>query len=156
MPVEPIISLAFAMQSNKGVYALLLGSGVSRSAGIPTGWEMVLDLIRKMAKLAGADCEPDPPAWYAQEFGEEADYGKLLNEVAKLRSERQGLLRAYFEPTAEDREDGLKLPRDAHRAIAELVQGGYVRVIITTNFDRLIEPALEEIGIIPTVISTAD
>ena len=156
MPIDPIISLAFAMQSNKGVYALLLGSGVSRSAGIPTGWEMVLDLIRKMATLAGADCEPDPPAWYAQEFGEEPDYGKLLNAVAKVPSERQGLLRSYFEPTAEEREDGLKLPRDAHRAIAELVQGGYVRVIITTNFDRLIEPALEEIGIIPTVISTAD
>ena len=34
MPIDPIISLAFAMQSNKGVYALLLGSGVSRSAGV--------------------------------------------------------------------------------------------------------------------------
>ncbi len=156
MPVDPIISLAFAMHSNKGVYAFLLGSGVSRSAGIPTGWEMVLDLIRKMATLAGADCDPDPPAWYAQEFGEEPDYGNLLNAVAKVLSERQGLLRSYFEPTAEEREDGLKLPRDAHRAIADLVQGGYVRVIITMNFDRLIERALEEVGIVPTVISTGD
>lgn len=42
-----LTSIAFALQSNKGVYALLLGSGISRSAGIPTGWEIVLDLIKK-------------------------------------------------------------------------------------------------------------
>ncbi len=39
--IEPIVSLAFSLHANKGVYALLLGSGVSRSAGIPTGWEVV-------------------------------------------------------------------------------------------------------------------
>jgi hypothetical protein len=39
--IDPLISLAFAIQSNKGVYALLLGSGVSRAAQIPTGWEIV-------------------------------------------------------------------------------------------------------------------
>lgn len=34
---DPTTQLAFSMFENKGVYALLLGSGVSRSAGIPTG-----------------------------------------------------------------------------------------------------------------------
>ena len=46
--IDPILSLSFGMHSIKGAYALLLGSGVSRSAGIPTGWEVVLDLIRKL------------------------------------------------------------------------------------------------------------
>ena len=32
--IDPIHSLAFALQSNRGIYAVLLGSGVSRSAGI--------------------------------------------------------------------------------------------------------------------------
>ena len=63
--IDPLLALAFGMQSNKGVYALLLGSGVSRSAGIPTGWEIVLDLIRKLAHLEGVDCGVDPAAWYA-------------------------------------------------------------------------------------------
>jgi hypothetical protein len=35
--VDPYTSLAFSVYGNKGVYALLLGSGVSRAAGVPTG-----------------------------------------------------------------------------------------------------------------------
>ncbi len=34
--IDPIHSLAFAVQANPGVYAVLIGSGVSRSASIPT------------------------------------------------------------------------------------------------------------------------
>ena len=60
--IAPELALAMSVHSNKGVYALLLGSGISRSAGIPTGWEVVLDLIRKLARAQGADCEPDPEA----------------------------------------------------------------------------------------------
>ena len=45
--------LAFAIHENPGVYALLLGSGLSRSAGIPTGWEITLDLIRRVGALKG-------------------------------------------------------------------------------------------------------
>ena len=38
---------------------LLLGSGVSRAAGIPTGWEVVIDLIRKVAALENENCDPE-------------------------------------------------------------------------------------------------
>ncbi len=154
--MNPILSLAFSMHTNKGVYALLLGSGVSRSAGIPTGWEVVLELIRKMAHLQQADCEPDPVAWYEAQYGEAPDYSQLLDTIAKSPSERSQLLRSYFEPTEEEREQGLKLSTVAHRAIAKLVADGYIRVIVTTNFDRLLENALEAVGVVPTVLSTAD
>lgn len=40
------------MTTSPGTYALLLGSGVSRAAGIPTGWEVTLDLVRKAAVAA--------------------------------------------------------------------------------------------------------
>lgn len=154
--LEPILSLAIALQSDPGVYALLLGSGLSRSAGIPTGWDIVLDLIRKLAHLMNEDCEPRPEEWYRTKFGEDPDYAKLLDEIAKSPAERQQLLRSYFEPNEEEREQGLKMPTQAHRAIAELVSRGYVRVIVTTNFDRLMEKALDEVGVNPTVISSAD
>jgi hypothetical protein len=39
--------IAFSMFENKGVYAVLLGSGVSRSAGIPTGWEITMELVKR-------------------------------------------------------------------------------------------------------------
>ncbi len=38
----------------------------------------------------------------------------------------------------------------------ELVRGVYVRVIVTTNFDRLLEHALDDVGITPTVIASPD
>lgn len=154
--IDPILSLAFAMQSNKGVYALLLGSGVSRSAQIPTGWEVVLDLVSKLAHMEDKDCGTDAAKWFQDKYGKEPDYSELLDEVAKSREERQQLLRSYFEPNDEEREQGLKQPTAAHRAIAKLVAGGYVRVIVTMNFDRLIERAIEDEGITPTVISTPD
>jgi hypothetical protein len=154
--IEPILSLAFGMQSNKGAYALLLGSGLSRSAGIPTGWEVVLDLTRKLAAMKSEDCEPDPAAWFQKTFDCDPDYDKVLHTVAKLSSERSQLLRTYFEPNNDQREQGLKVPTAAHKAIAGLVLQGYVRVIITTNFDRLLEQALQGAGFTPTVISTPD
>lgn len=45
--ISAMQSLAFSVQANPGVYAVLIGSGVSRSANIPTGWEITLDLARK-------------------------------------------------------------------------------------------------------------
>lgn len=141
--LDPMISLALSMYSNKGIYALLLGSGISRSAGIPTGWEVVVDLVRKVARLQSEDCEPDPAAWYARTFGQQASNSVLLETLAKSPSERQQLLRGYFEPKEAEREQGLKLPTAAHQAIAELVARGYIRVILTTNFDHLLEQALE-------------
>jgi hypothetical protein len=154
--IDPLVSLAFAVYSNKGAYALLLGSGISRASGIPTGWEVVLDLIRKVAMIKGEDCEPDPEDWFRRTFSSEPDYSNILDEVAGTPAERQQLLRGYFEPTEVERCQGLKVPSAAHKSIANLVASGYLRVIVTTNFDRLMEKALEEVGVVPTVISTAD
>lgn len=51
--------LAFSMIENRGVYALLLGSGVSRAAGIPTGWEITMELVKRAGTAAGAGEQSD-------------------------------------------------------------------------------------------------
>ena len=61
--IDPITALAFSVYENKGVYALLLGSGVSRAAYIPTGWEVTLDLIKRVAALEGVTGQPDWAKW---------------------------------------------------------------------------------------------
>jgi len=155
MGIKPIESLIFAIQSNPGTYALLLGSGISRAANIPTGWEITEDLIQRLAVLRKEKCEPDPETWYCEKFGKEPNYSKLLEELTKTKTERQQLLRSYFEPNSANNE-GDKRPTKAHKAIASLVAKGFIKVIITTNFDRLLENALDELGIKPTVISTPD
>jgi hypothetical protein len=154
--MDPLLSLSFSMHSNPGVYTLLLGAGVSRAAGVPTGWGVILDLTRKLAHLEDEDCGSDPADWYRERFDEEPDYSKILDRLARSPEERSQLLRGYFEPTEEERERGAKLPSDAHHAVAKLVAQGIVRVIVTTNFDRLTERALEEVGVSPTVIASPD
>lgn len=155
-PINPELSLALSVASGPGVYALLLGSGISRSAGIPTGWEVVLDLVRQVAVAEGADPEPDPETWYASKFGESPGYSTLLEQLGPQAAERQTLLQRYFEATDDEREEKTRRPTAAHHAIASLVAAGWIRVIVTTNFDRLLESALEAADVAPIVISTAD
>ena len=154
--IDPLHSLAFSLQANRGVYAVLVGSGVSRAAKIPTGWEITLDLIRKLAELHGETGDPDPEHWYREKFKQEANYSDLLNALAKTPEERQQLLRAYWEPNEREREEGEKQPTAAHRAIAALAAQGFMRVIITTNFDRLMETALADQGVVATILSSPD
>jgi hypothetical protein len=131
---DPLTQLAFSIYEGKGVFALLLGSGLSRAADIPTGWEITLDLIRRVALARGVEEQSDWAAWYREAAGDEPNYSSLLEELASSREERRSILHRYIEPSEEDRQEGRKVPTAAHRAIAELVQGGYIRVIVTTNF----------------------
>lgn len=153
---DPTLKLALALHANPGIYALLLGSGVSRSAGIFTGWEVVLDLINKIAIAEEGKIVDNPESWYIHKFGIEPKYDDLLRKLTSTSTERMALLRSYFEPNEQEREDDLKVPTPAHKAIAKLVKGGYIRMILTTNFDRLLEIALEEEGVIPDVIRSDD
>ena len=152
--IDPLHSLAFSIQANPGVYAVLLGSGVSSAAKIPTGWEITLDLIRKLAKLQKESCGSDPAHWYLDKFSKEPNYSDLLNTLARTSDERQQILRPYLEPNEQEREDGEKQPTEAHRAIAALAARGFIRVILTTNFDRLVETALTDAGVVQQSLST--
>ena len=154
--IDPAVRISLALDANKGAYAVLLGSGVSAAAGIPTGWQIVSDLVTKVARLEGADVGGDPISWYKTRYGEEPEYSGLLNSVANSPTERSLLLRSYFEPTDDERRDGLKMPTAAHRTMAQLALSGHVHLFLTTNFDRLLENALSDVGIVPQVLSTPD
>ncbi|MBU9379014.1 SIR2 family protein [Burkholderia gladioli] len=153
---DPVTQLAFSVYENKGVFAILLGSGLSRSAEIPTGWEITLDLVRRVATAQGVEEQSDWAKWYREKTGQEPNYSVLLEEIATSPDERRAILHRYIEPDAQDREEGRKVPTKAHHAIAQLVRSGHIRVIITTNFDRLMENALREQGVEPTVVASAD
>jgi hypothetical protein len=153
---DPITQLAFSMFENPGVYAVLLGSGVSRSAGIPTGWEITLELVKRAGIAAGAGDQKDWHQWYVGQRDQQPNYSTLLEELARTPKERQAIIEGFLKPSEDEREQGLKMPTPAHRAVADLVKTGHVRVIITTNFDRLMENALRDVGIEPTVVSSVD
>lgn len=158
--LDPQVMLATAVHAQPGVYALMLGSGVSTGAGVPTGWGVVRELVRRAAAAAAPEDDAaaqkaydDPESWWAEHGdGHPLGYSNLLAALAPTPAARQALLAGFFEPTEEDVESGLKVPSDAHRAVADLVKRGSVRVIVTTNFDRLTERALEDVGVSPQVI----
>jgi len=152
MTLDLLVPIASSVHAGPGVYALLLGSGVSRSAEVPTGWDVVNDLVEKVAAMQG-ETPDDPLAWYAQQVGGAADYSGLLESLAPTAADRRNLLEDYFEPSADDRAAGVKVPTAAHRSIAALVAGGWIRVIVTTNFDRLLETAIREAGVEPVVVT---
>ncbi|MFF2050324.1 SIR2 family protein [Leifsonia sp. NPDC058194] len=153
---DPQVSLATALQSQPGVYALLIGSGVSTGVGIPTGWGVVEALVRKMAVASGHSVGDDFDAsiWWETHGDGELGYSSLLAGLGSTRASRRALLAEFFEPTEDDREYERKIPGEAHKAIASLVRKGIVRVIVTTNFDRLIERALEAEGVSPQIVQS--
>ncbi len=159
--LDPLALLATGMHTQPGVYALLLGSGVSTGAGIPTGWGVVQALVSRIATATHHDhvsalnaAREDPERWWTEHGdGEPLGYSNLLAGLGSTPATRRALLAGFFQPSEEDVAAGLKVPSAAHRAIAELIKHGYVRVVLTTNFDRLLEKALEDAGVSPQILS---
>lgn len=160
VPISPLAMLATSMQTQPGVYALLLGSGVSTGAGIPTGWGVVIELVRRIAAVEDPSFSDSTPSglekWWLDHHGSKLGYSSLLEKLAPKAATRQGLLAEFFEPSDDEREEGIKIPSRGHLAIAELVKRGSIKVIITTNFDRLIEQALETAGVAAQVIASPE
>jgi hypothetical protein len=156
--VEPLDSLAMSVYHLPGVYALLLGSGVSNSAGIPTAEQLTLHRIREIAAVKGEDPGADPKKWYFETYGVNPDYSNVFEEAVKSQDERSEVLRPLFELTRkeiEEGQEGLKVPTKAHQRIANLIAAGYIRVVLTTNFDTLLEQALDSVHTSYQVIRSA-
>lgn len=147
------------MHAQPGVYALLVGSGTSTGVGMPTGWGVIKDLVSKAAAAEGsalreAPTDEEVETWWDQYGdGQELGYSNLLENLGPTPAGRSALLNRYFEPTEDERAEGVKVPGRAHQAIAALVRRGFIRVIVTTNFDGLIEQALEAASVPHQVIA---
>lgn len=152
---DALLTLAFSLRANPGAYAVLVGAGVSAPSGILTAWGVVKDLISRLAVLVGDEEPADHAQWYEDRYGEPARYETLLEKLAPSSLERQRLLRTYFEPADPAAGSEEKQPTVAHRSIARLVKSGSIRVIVTLNFDRLLEQAIRAEGIEPTIVASA-
>ncbi len=150
---DRILRVASEVYSAPKVYALLLGSGISHAARIPTGQQLMDKLIGKIAHLKKAAILGQPNEWYEKHFSEKPTYGSVIERLGRNPADRSNLIRPYFERQLGD-EAEVKAPTRAHQAVARLIKEGYIQVVLTTNFDRLLEQALEAQGISPLVIRT--
>ncbi len=58
MPPDPIVSLSVALAEAPGTCAFFLGSGISRDAGVPTGFEVMREGLRRLHQLETTSAEP--------------------------------------------------------------------------------------------------
>ncbi len=125
--------------------AVLFGAGLSRAAGIRTGWEVSQELIRRIAVQHGvpaAELVERPEAWWTANRGGDPRYEQLVTELAPTDADRRHLLERLVTRHRDTNE--LAVPGVAHSALAKLARRRSVRVLITTNFDRLMENALDK------------
>lgn len=126
-------------------YCFVLGAGASRASGIRTGEEMMREWRNELKQRGTAyigDC--------AQELGlDPKDYAFLFSEDHVLKNEdyftlfdlrfagKPNVAYAYLEREMEE-----KYPSYGYYPLAMLLSNTQNRLIITTNFDTLIEDAL--------------
>ena len=144
--LDPIVSLSVALAEAPGTCAFLLGSGVSRDAGVPTGWEIMRAGLHRLHQLETSSAEQIDDEtldmWLRETSREDITYSELLKLIAPDAAVRREYLAGFFVD---------KTPRPTHEALADLAVEGMVRVFITTNFDRLLEHALQARGLDPVV-----
>jgi tetratricopeptide (TPR) repeat protein len=106
--------------------SLLCGAGISINSGIPS----VIPLIRYILQKLKAE-EKDIDTFINSGFPFEATM-----EVLKDRFVIIDLLKIF----------DIEFPNNNHELIAWLMKKGYLAIVLTTNFDRNIEIALENLG----------
>jgi SIR2-like domain len=131
-PTVAVVStdlIADGIRSGPRPIAVLAGAGVSRSAGIPTGE----DLLARAARERGQAPSDDPVPQYQVATGAFPDYFAMTGATP----DRDALPSQPYRDAS---------PGVAHRMIARLVVAGWVGPVLTTNLDPLLERALAEAG----------
>jgi len=145
--IDPAASLALHLAAAPGAFALLLGSGGSAPA-VPTGQALLRETIARVYTATEGRRPPDDLdliQWWRDRYGEPT-YSSILEAALPAVDARRDYLATFFEKAE---------PTDTHHELARLAKRGLIRVFITTNFDHLLEQALQREGITATVISLA-
>jgi tetratricopeptide (TPR) repeat protein len=154
---KTLTQLVMSIRENKGKYILLLGAGVSASAGIPLATydfkdspSIVSRIKREVYRRFNNGkllIDEEIDKWF-KEQGWLQNPGTLYSDALDLigitERERSDYLRKFFEG---------KKPTEGHRCIAEMIKGGLFSAVFTPNFDPLIEKAISDLDINPLVVA---
>jgi len=125
--LDRVKNLANLMRLKKeqgdGNFVLMLGAGASISSGVPPTRAIMEQLLQTYGN-----------------GNEGATVEQRFDQLWKRTSNgmRQEFLRAYLEP---------KTLSDGYRKLAELIKAGYFDLVLSFNFDNLLETALQDVEI---------
>jgi hypothetical protein len=91
--VDPFVVLAASLHYDRGAYAVLIGSGMSTAAGIPTGWDLTTQLAELEARHQDGQVPDDIEAWWAANKPGPLGYSSVVEAIAPTLGQRQALLR---------------------------------------------------------------
>lgn len=117
--VASLISVRRDQQAPK--YILMLGAGASISSGVPAGATLVQELVRNHGD------------------GIEGNVDQRFDELWRRATpdDRKAFLRPYL----------TKAPSSGYTHLAKLLKDGFFDVVVTFNFDTLLEDALSRAGV---------
>jgi NAD-dependent SIR2 family protein deacetylase len=137
------------MAVTPGGYAVLVGSGVSLEAGVPSGEQILRDTRERLYRTQESNDPAGPEelsVWLEENGFDQLGYSELLEAIFPAQQARRDFITAFFRDAA---------PSPTHLVLADLAARGLLRVFITTNFDPLFEQALVARGLQPVVVSDA-
>jgi hypothetical protein len=125
------------LRTAPGHYAFLLGAGISAGAGIPLGGAIVKMLRQRLVEELQHDISPEASEALFEELGwfqdPEAEYAEALQRAFSSDHDRQRFFRDLIAG---------KMPTLAHYYLASIIASGHCNLVLTTNFDDLLEKAL--------------
>jgi hypothetical protein len=146
--INNIIPLSYNIADGKKRYILFCGAGISKDAGIPTGWDILIETLRKIRAQNEFEAKGDSVGIkeysreemekYYEDNYKDKTYSEIIGSLFPSYEEQRAFLKEQF------RENTFG---ESHRLIANWVKEGLIRFIITTNFDTLLEQALDEAGL---------
>lgn len=145
--MNPIVRLAASALPGEKKYILFAGAGVSKDAGIPTAWDLMLKTAALLYASEAKKVDPkiNLEKWFIDSKFATWEYAELIKQIYPNSPDQQHFLKQYLL----DHEIG-----ESHLSIAEMARRGIIRAVVTTNFDHFIENALVKIGLEAQVIST--
>ncbi len=125
------------LRRGPGNYAFLLGAGMSAGAGVPLGGAIVTMLRERLMEELRRDVSPEVGEEVFRQLGwfqhAETEYSEVLLRTFSSDYERQLFFRELIAG---------KMPTLAHYYLASIIASGHCNLVLTTNFDDLLEKAL--------------
>ncbi|MDD3427439.1 MAG: SIR2 family protein [Caldisericia bacterium] len=148
--MNPIVRLIANALPGEKKYVLFAGAGISKDAGVPTAWDLMLKTAGILYVAENPEKEIiniDLEKWFLESEYAQMEYSELMELIYSKNPDQQDFLKKNLNKYNIG---------ESHKGIAELARRGIIRAIITTNFDHYIERGLEERGLEFQVISTDD
>jgi hypothetical protein len=145
--LPPLVKLATSAVPGEAKYVCLAGAGLSKDAGLPTAWDLMLATAALLRVHEPDSGDSDIQTWFLSSRFKDMSYSELIGGMFASSVEQQSFVREKLRA---------ERPGKAHLLLAELARRKVLRCIITTNFDDLIERALTDAGLSVQVISNDD